>query len=417
MLLWIQNAPPKPSIASKALEEVEGVAAGAVQGVELIAGEAMHGVGYVAAGAEHAVEGMFSSMGAFFGKKKAAPEKDDPKAQLHAALDKAGLGDFKSTLDEHGIDSVADLKSTSDEELTTLGFKVGHLKKFHSAFPVGHEYEVTCPPGMNSTVPGIGYRSSKDATGDVVQYATWGSVVTGMDQGDGWLKVGARYLQMTLNNVPVLTLTTSAATNGTAEAADAGSVSDPDDGTESKASTGGFFSNAIHGMAHMLHLEKDETKAAQDGSSSSAPAPARTMPSLSSSQAQPISSKAPSSAKAQSVQDILPSEIPTLDDTIPAVPEPVIVPESPRLADQRYVLQAKASAPGSYAPLRAPIQAGPATVVPAGRPVQPMVQRLGQPLGSRVALSPTSAPSIPVSMAAPMSQTRITASPLSGAFV
>merc|ERR1712216_25081 len=34
--------------------------------------------------------------------------------------------------------------------------------------------------------------------------APWGSTVRGLDEGDGWLKVGRRYLPMTIRDAPVL---------------------------------------------------------------------------------------------------------------------------------------------------------------------------------------------------------------------
>lgn len=60
--------------------------------------------------------------------------------------------------------------------------------------------------GGDCSVPGVIYRRSKDlqdrdAAGAV---AHWGTTITGFDQGDGWLKVGTRYLPMRIQGAPVL---------------------------------------------------------------------------------------------------------------------------------------------------------------------------------------------------------------------
>jgi len=56
--------------------------------------------------------------------------------------------------------------------------------------------------------PGIAYRHSKldsDKVGKEVTATTWGDIVQGIDEGDGWLKVGQYYLPMTFNGVPIVT--------------------------------------------------------------------------------------------------------------------------------------------------------------------------------------------------------------------
>jgi uncharacterized membrane protein YfcA len=53
--------------------------------------------------------------------------------------------------------------------------------------------------------PGLAFRLSKSLDNrDKGLYADWGSVVKGVDQGDGWLKVGSRYLPLAVNNHTVL---------------------------------------------------------------------------------------------------------------------------------------------------------------------------------------------------------------------
>uniref|UniRef100_A0A7S4R1R5 Ubiquitin-like domain-containing protein n=1 Tax=Alexandrium monilatum TaxID=311494 RepID=A0A7S4R1R5_9DINO len=54
--------------------------------------------------------------------------------------------------------------------------------------------------------PGLGFRCSKDLedrAGDGA-VAAWGATVIGADEGDGWLKVGSRYLPMVLQGIQVL---------------------------------------------------------------------------------------------------------------------------------------------------------------------------------------------------------------------
>jgi len=64
---------------------------------------------------------------------------------------------------------------------------------------------------LQAKSPGLGYRFSKQLEDkDKTAVAKWGSTVTGVDEGDGWLKVAynqsMRYLPFTANGVEVLTL-------------------------------------------------------------------------------------------------------------------------------------------------------------------------------------------------------------------
>lgn len=55
--------------------------------------------------------------------------------------------------------------------------------------------------------PGVGFRYSKhdvDRVGDERSPAMWGDIVHGMDEGDGWLKVGDHFLPMSYQGMPVL---------------------------------------------------------------------------------------------------------------------------------------------------------------------------------------------------------------------
>lgn len=60
--------------------------------------------------------------------------------------------------------------------------------------------------GLDVSTSGISYRSTKDMAQKIpdVPCARWGSVVQGIDQGDGWLQVGDNYLPMIVYGVPVL---------------------------------------------------------------------------------------------------------------------------------------------------------------------------------------------------------------------
>lgn len=58
--------------------------------------------------------------------------------------------------------------------------------------------------------PGVAYRYTKTRTDKVksdvaVNVAKWGDLLQGVDEGDGWLRVGQFYLPMTHGNVPVIT--------------------------------------------------------------------------------------------------------------------------------------------------------------------------------------------------------------------
>lgn len=59
--------------------------------------------------------------------------------------------------------------------------------------------------------PGVAFRQSKDATDKVKgNIAKWGEVVKGIDQGDGWLKVGDLYLPMQHQGIDLLKRSTGA---------------------------------------------------------------------------------------------------------------------------------------------------------------------------------------------------------------
>lgn len=56
--------------------------------------------------------------------------------------------------------------------------------------------------------PGVAYRYTKSETDKVKNEAgpaKWGDIVDGIDEGDGWLKVGQYYLPMTYRGIPVIT--------------------------------------------------------------------------------------------------------------------------------------------------------------------------------------------------------------------
>jgi hypothetical protein len=209
---------------------------------------------------EHVAEGVVGAMGSFaesfFHRKtgsKSSGYQDDKTDKLRKALEKSGLGTFLVPLQDHGIDNVELLRDMPDDELTKVGFKLGHLKKFHIAFPRGLNYLVVCPPGMSSSIQGLGYRASKDTSGEILACAAWGSIVTGVDQGDGWLKVGAKYLPMMMNSYPVLEMT--AANMKADDTASEVSSEDALAGTPASKSREGFLSGPLHSMAQMLHLD------------------------------------------------------------------------------------------------------------------------------------------------------------------
>jgi len=51
---------------------------------------------------------------------------------------------------------------------------------------------------------GVMYRLSKDMADTSTDYAPWGTLVVGSDEGDGWLKVSRGYLPLALQGAPVL---------------------------------------------------------------------------------------------------------------------------------------------------------------------------------------------------------------------
>jgi len=78
------------------------------------------------------------------------------------------------------------LRSTKNEPITTASFVVDNSQLLASA-------------------DGLTYRLSKDDDDlDEKNIAPWGSIVIGVDEGDGWLRVGGRYLPIEINGAPVL---------------------------------------------------------------------------------------------------------------------------------------------------------------------------------------------------------------------
>ncbi|CAK0891671.1 unnamed protein product [Prorocentrum cordatum] len=59
---------------------------------------------------------------------------------------------------------------------------------------------------LQATTKGLGYRLSTQLNDkdDGDEHAEWGTIVTGTDQGQGWLKVGPRYLPFSLGGKSVL---------------------------------------------------------------------------------------------------------------------------------------------------------------------------------------------------------------------
>jgi len=57
---------------------------------------------------------------------------------------------------------------------------------------------------LNAQNPGIACRASKNMSDRMDEEVLWGNVVTGVDEGDGWLRLMERYLPMVLDGQPAL---------------------------------------------------------------------------------------------------------------------------------------------------------------------------------------------------------------------
>merc|ERR1719444_203428 len=135
-------------------------------------------------------------------KARDAAAQQKAKLKAEAAFKKSftdnGLGAFHSTFLQNGYDNPEAVVDLQDEDLKGFGLKGGHISKFHQAFPRGATY-VLDNSELKSTSAGLGYRASKSLEGDAHNIAKWGSTVVGIDQHDGWLKVGLRYLPMEMS--------------------------------------------------------------------------------------------------------------------------------------------------------------------------------------------------------------------------
>merc|ERR1711972_131850 len=57
---------------------------------------------------------------------------------------------------------------------------------------------------LNATTPGLAFRKSKTIEDRCFEFASWGTVVEGTDEGDEWINVGSLYLPTKLNGVLVV---------------------------------------------------------------------------------------------------------------------------------------------------------------------------------------------------------------------
>ncbi|CAE7330590.1 pntB [Symbiodinium pilosum] len=96
---------------------------------------------------------------------------------------------------------------------------VAHLHKLHSRLRGGGGKDAKAMNAMDvrgqrfrvdngflrADSKGLGFRRTKDLQ-DMIPgaLALWGSCVAGIDEGDGWLRVGARFLPMFVGGIPVL---------------------------------------------------------------------------------------------------------------------------------------------------------------------------------------------------------------------
>jgi len=105
--------------------------------------------------------------------------------------------------------------------------------------------------------PGVAYRYTKRKTDKVKQdvqttVAKWGEVVVGVDQGDGWLKVGQYYLPMIYEGTPVITpidVSSAAAAGGSAAGGAVAGGAVPSPGAKATASRLAPPSNAVGSKA------------------------------------------------------------------------------------------------------------------------------------------------------------------------
>jgi len=88
----------------------------------------------------------------------------------------------------------------------------GSSRRGGPALSEGCGYYVLDNKYAQSDSRGLSYRRSKDLEEKIdsqTDGALWGSIVLGCDEGDGWLKVGHKYLPMIINGMPVILPTPS----------------------------------------------------------------------------------------------------------------------------------------------------------------------------------------------------------------
>jgi len=129
--------------------------------------------------------------------------KEEKDGKYKMMFDNNGLGQFHPIFMEHGYDAPETVHDLAEEDLRSFGMKGGHIQKFYQTFSRGATY-IVHNGQLNSNSAGLGYRPAKNAAIDVHRVAAWGSKVQGIDQLDGWLKVGSRYLPMEVNGSVVI---------------------------------------------------------------------------------------------------------------------------------------------------------------------------------------------------------------------
>lgn len=107
----------------------------------------------------------------------------------------------------HGDSAVARIDSRSDT-LVKVNYSI--------TFSEERRYRIDNSV-LQANAVGLGYRSTKTLgdKADAVDPAKWDTTVEGVDEGDGWLKVGQYYLPMAVGDSPVVILDSAATNNAT----------------------------------------------------------------------------------------------------------------------------------------------------------------------------------------------------------
>lgn len=144
-----------------------------------------------------------------------AAEEASAEAARETKLESEAMAAQIAEVQDQPDPEVVDLEALDDDEIEQWAnrgcFKGGARRPPKVASNSSKLRTFSVTNTVNATTPGLAYRNSKDSDDkDLGQIVKWGSTVSGIDEGDGWLRVprddGDRFLPFTRGGKAVLSV-------------------------------------------------------------------------------------------------------------------------------------------------------------------------------------------------------------------